>query len=181
MNTSKWTEQIDATTLAFKREFGELTADKLNWKVNASAWSIAQCIDHLIVVNGTYFPVIDRLRQGINDIPWTGKVGFITGFFGSLLLKSVLPETRRKMKTLPLWEPSMSTIEGDIVLRFESSQRELKKNIETCSAFLDQGTVISSPANRMIVYKLETAFDILVAHEKRHLEQAGEVLKFLSA
>jgi len=27
----------------------------------------------------------------------------------------------------------------------------------------------------MIVYKLETAFDIMVAHEKRHLEQAREI------
>jgi hypothetical protein len=44
---------------------------------------------------------------------------------------------------------------------------------------LEKGTVISSPANKYIVYKLETAFDIIVAHEERHLEQAKEVLSVL--
>jgi hypothetical protein len=42
---------------------------------------------------------------------------------------------------------------------------------------VENGTIISSPANKNIEYKLETAFDIIVAHEKRHLEQAREVLK----
>ena len=181
METSKWTEQIDAVTLSFKREFGDLPSDKLNFKANSSFWSIAQCIDHLIIVNATFFPVIDRVCQGINYTPWTGKVGFMTRFFGNLILESVLPETRRKMKTRPLWEPSQSTIGNDILLLFERSQRELKLKIQACSMFLDQGTVISSPANRMIVYKLETGFDIIAAHEKRHLAQARVILRWLGA
>jgi hypothetical protein len=45
---------------------------------------------------------------------------------------------------------------------------------------VDKGTIISSPANKIIVYKLEIAFDIIVAHEKRHLEQAREVLQILN-
>jgi hypothetical protein len=40
-------------------------------------------------------------------------------------------------------------------------------------------TVISSPANRFIVYKIGRAFDIIVAHEERHLNQAKEVKAFL--
>jgi hypothetical protein len=32
-----------------------------------------------------------------------------------------------------------------------------------------------APAARVIVYRLETAFDIIVAHERRHFEQAKEV------
>jgi hypothetical protein len=39
--------------------------------------------------------------------------------------------------------------------------------------------VISSPANKNIVYKLETAFDIIVSHEQRHLEQAKEILQLM--
>jgi hypothetical protein len=47
--------------------------------------------------------------------------------------------------------------------------------IQSSSKLLEYKTVISSPANRNIVYKLETAFDIIVAHEFRHFEQAKEV------
>jgi len=40
---------------------------------------------------------------------------------------------------------------------------------------IEKQPIISSPANRIIVYKLETAFGIMVAHEKRHLGQEKEV------
>ena len=41
---------------------------------------------------------------------------------------------------------------------------------------LGKGVVISSPANKNIVYKLETALDIITTHEKRHFEQARRIL-----
>jgi hypothetical protein len=79
------------------------------------------------------------------------------------------------MKTFPIWEPAISLVRSDILDQFEKHQQELKQLIASSEDLLEEGTVISSPANRMIVYKLETAFDIIVAHEKRHLEQAREV------
>jgi hypothetical protein len=45
--------------------------------------------------------------------------------------------------------------------------------------YLNGKTVIASPASKMIVYTLDTAFDIIVTHERRHLEQAREVLRQL--
>ncbi|MDZ7650490.1 MAG: hypothetical protein U5K54_26955 [Cytophagales bacterium] len=68
-----------------------------------------------------------------------------------------------------------SNFGSDILLRFEKHQDELKKLIESSQDLIEKNVVISSPANKMIVYKLETAFDIMVAHEKRHLEQAKEI------
>jgi hypothetical protein len=64
---------------------------------------------------------------------------------------------------------------------FEKHQSELKKLIEDSSDLLDKSTIISSPANRNIVYKLETAFDIIVTHERRHFEQAKEIEKLITA
>lgn len=48
--------------------------------------------------------------------------------------------------------------------------------IKNSEDLLVNGIVISSPANKNIVYKLETAFNIIVTHEQRHFEQAKEVL-----
>ena len=85
------------------------------------------------------------------------------------------PEQKRKLKTFPIWEPELSAIRSDIVARFEAHQHELKQVIQSSEDLIARHTVISSPANRMIVYKLETAFDIMVAHEKRHFKQAQEI------
>ena len=84
------------------------------------------------------------------------------------------------MKTFPVWEPGVSTIKGDILKTFEDHQKELKKKIEDAKEWLEKGIIIASPANRNIVYKLETAFDIIVTHEQRHMEQAREMLLLLN-
>ncbi len=55
-------------------------------------------------------------------------------------------------------------------------QSNLKELIESSKDLVEAGVVISSPANKNIVYKLEKAFDIIIIHEQRHLEQAKEVL-----
>ena len=83
------------------------------------------------------------------------------------------------MKTFPIWEPTASQIRTDIIQHFEKHQSELKRQIEASKLLIEKGTIISSPANRIIVYKLETAFDIIVSHEQRHLAQAKEVLRLL--
>jgi len=41
----------------------------------------------------------------------------------------------------------------------------------------EKRTIISSPANKNIVYKLRTAFEIIIAHEQRHFEQSKEAFE----
>lgn len=177
MDIEKWTRQLDEITEDFREEFGDLTVEQLNWKPNPDTWSVAQNIDHLIVINTSYFPVIEAIRSQTYQVPWTGKFDIMTRFFGNLVLKSVQPDRRRKIKTFPIWEPTDSHIGGDILDRFEQHQTLVRNLILNCQDLLEQGTVISSPANKNIVYKLETAFDIILLHERRHFEQAKELLQ----
>ncbi|HTB31527.1 MAG TPA: DinB family protein [Bacteroidia bacterium] len=181
MNTEKWTNKTDEVTNRFRKMFGELTTEQLNWKPNTQTWSIAQNMDHLIVINETYYPVIKSVREGTYKVPFIGKIGFMVNSIGKMILNAVEPTRKKKIKTFPIWEPSKSAIDGDILKRFEKHQSELKEMIKSSHDLLDKGTVISSPANKNIVYKLETAFDIITTHEQRHLEQAKEVLSQLPA
>ena len=175
MDTRKWTSEIDQITADFKSHFSSLSAAELNWKPNPDQWSIGQIIDHLIVINSTYYPAFDQLKNNTYKVPFLGRFDFYTNMMGNLILKSVLPETTRKTKTFPLWQPSKSDIDADILEKFASAQEVLKQRIEENSARLDERTVISSPANKNVIYKLETAFDIIVTHEQRHFNQAKEV------
>lgn len=175
-----WTDQIDNTTNHFVKNFGSLSEEQLNWKPNAASWSIAQNIDHLIVINETYFPVLADLRSGRFNPPFIAKFGFIVTFLGKTILNASAADRKKKIKTFPLWEPSVSHIPDNIVERFSEHQNELKKEIESSSYLIKKkGVIISSPANKNIVYKLEIAFDIIAVHELRHLEQANGVLGLL--
>lgn len=51
-----WIKEIDKITHDFKEISERLTDAQLNWKVHKQTWSIAQNMDHLIVVNESYFP-----------------------------------------------------------------------------------------------------------------------------
>jgi hypothetical protein len=176
MNTDSWTNKIDEVTSSFKKAFGMLSAEQLNWKPNANTWSIGQNIDHLIVINSTYYPVIKSVKEGTYKLSFMSKMGFMVNFLGKAVLNAVQPDRKKKMKTFPIWEPTQSKIEADILNKFEKHQADLKQMITSCSDLLDKGTIISSPANRNIIYKLEMAFNIIVAHEQRHFEQAKEIL-----
>ncbi len=137
-------------------------------------------IDHIITVNETYFPVVEQLNHGTYRTPWTGRLPFLVDWFGDFILKGVEPERKRKVKTFSIWEPAQSDVPGDIIQRFAEHQKRLGEVMASCEKFIEAGTVISSPANRFIVYKLEKAFDIIVAHERRHLNQALEVSDWLN-
>ena len=176
MTSERWTKQIDEITAAFKKEFSNLSVKRLNWKPNAQTWSIAQNMDHLIVINDSYVPILKQVRNNTHKLPWIAKLDFMVHFIGKTVLKAVHPETRRKTKTFSIWEPSATDLGADIIDKFEQHQEALKKLITESMDLVEKGTVISSPANRNIVYKLETAFDIIVTHEQRHFEQAKESL-----
>ncbi len=174
-----WSLTLDNITRQSQIEFGTLTNEQLDWKPNPGTWSIAQNLDHLIAVNETYYPVLAALKEGTYKTPFIAKIGFMVSFLGKTVLKAVQPDRQKKMKTFSIWEPGTSKMGDDILKRFEIHQNELKQKIKEAKELVEKGVVISSPANKNIVYKLESAFDIIVSHEQRHLEQAKEILQLL--
>lgn len=170
-----WITELETNTHLFKQHFANLAPEDLNWKPDPETWSIAQNIDHLITINSTYFPILDDIQAGRYQFPWLGNISFIPRFMGNLVYNACLPDRRKKMKTFPIWEPTQSDVDGMIFDRFEAHQQALAEYIKKASPAIDRGVVIRSPAQGALIYKLERAFDIIIIHEKRHLEQAKEV------
>ena len=177
--TEEWVKSIHNITALYEKEFASLTEEQLNTKPNPKAWSIGQVMDHVIKTNETYWPVITKIRLGLYELPWTGKLKFLVKLFGNLILKSVEPKRSKKIKTLPIWEPSQSNIPADILSRFITHQQALEKLIRDSEDLVQLNIVISSPANEKLVYTLPVAFDIIIAHELRHFYQAKEVKDML--
>jgi hypothetical protein len=175
----KWISDIDEITLAFKANFEHLDKKQLNKKPNSKTWSIGENIDHLIVINTSYFDPVEKIKAGDYKLGFISKIGFLTRFFGKMILSSVQPDNKSKIRTFPVWEPSKSDFEIELLEQFINHQEALKKLIISSENLLLKGALIASPANNNIIYKLEDAFDIIVSHEKRHLEQAKSILNQL--
>ncbi|MDB4655884.1 DinB family protein [Flavobacteriales bacterium] len=180
MNVDKaikiWSERIDAVTKHVENEFGSLSHEQLNWKLSAEKWSIAEVLEHLNLVNASYEKILTDAVNGTSDMGFTGKIGFIVNFLGKMIYNSVEPSRAKRMKTFPVWEPAQSDVSAEVIIEFKKHQEGIKKLILGNKQLLEKDIVISSPANRYIVYKLRKAVEIVVSHEERHLNQAMEVL-----
>lgn len=171
-----WHRRLDAVSKKVESEFGPLSSEQLNWKPSDEEWSIAEVLAHLIQLNNSYIPILASANKGEQDMGFTAKLDFLVRWLGNLVRDSVEPTRSKKMKTFPIWEPQQSDVSGQIVSLFIQQQRELKDRMSAHRNLLEKDIVIPSPANRYIVYKLSVAFELMVTHEERHLNQALEVL-----
>lgn len=172
-----WIESLVQNSRDFQNQFSNLSADKMNHKWTLEEWSIAQNIDHLIAVSKSYFPTFEALKAGDYKRPLLSKIKFLVKVTGDSILKSVNPNRKKKMPTFPIWEPTLSNFGPSIVDDLERTQKRLIEYVKESTPFLEQNIVIASPANRNVVYTLEKAFDIIIAHQKRHFNQAMEMLQ----
>ena len=180
MNQLIWVNQLDQLTEAVISNFGLLRHEDLYFKPDANRWSIAENLAHIIVVNRTYFPVIEQIRNNTYKVPFIGKIPFLPKLFGSVLIEYVKPEKEEaKVKTFPIWEPANFKEEGSILELFEKHQQALRNLRIDNEDLIQRKQIIASPANQNIVYSLDDAFDVILLHEQRHFIQSKAVLALL--
>jgi hypothetical protein len=163
----------------FTATFGHLDDDQLNWRPDSTSWSIAQVMEHIIIINESYYSVFDAIRNGTHKTPGLARLSFIPNFIGNMIEKSLQPQTTRKTKTFPIWEPQQSRITG-IITRFRQHQDEYISRLRDMERYFNKGIVVSSPANKYVIYSLDQAIAIMLVHEKRHYLQACRVLELQS-
>ena len=159
------------------RRFGALDRDQLNWKPAESQWSVGQCFDHLIKINSTYFPQLQRIEQGFYSRTWRDRVPWVARLFGSLVLNAVKPESPRKYKAARFVEASPGAMDEGIIARFIAHQQEVVEHMKRSGSRDVSAIVVKSPVAPVVFYSLLDAFRIIVAHERRHMAQAQRVVE----
>ena len=175
-STQQAIEEFGKVTAEVKTQFKNLSSEQLNWKPAPEKWSIAQCLEHLIVSNTTYYPQLNDVVVGKHSNSFYQSIKFISKFFGNYLVKETGPVVAKPMKSPPVFVPSKSQIASTIVADFEKHQNDFSACIESLSKVDLENTMVSSPALGIITYNLVDLLTILVGHEQRHLAQAKNVL-----
>ena len=160
-----------------RRIFGALNGEQLNWKRSADEWSVAQCFEHLIKINSTYFPQLQDVADGSHLQTWRARVPFLPRLFGSLVLGAVKPAAPRKLKAARHVQPATSAIGPDIIERFVTHQQDVIERMKQTGHRDLSAVVIISPLAPIAVYSVLDAFRIIVTHERRHMAQAERVTK----
>lgn len=164
------------TTQQVTTNFSSLSNEQLNWKPDISKWSIAQCLDHLIVSNSTYFPTFDKIINKTYRLPFVQKLNPFNKVFGSVMVKYLGPQSKQKLKHPKLFTPSTSTLSSVIIEDFSEHQEVLINYFQQLNHLEKDRIVITSPANSFVSYSLHHAMQIITVHEQRHFNQAMNVL-----
>lgn len=156
--------------------FGGLSAAQLNWKPSAEQWSVGQCFDHLIVTNGSFFRDIEKVAAGTYRSSLWARVSPLSGLIARIILNALDPEKGRKTKAPRVFEPTKSDVAADVIERFAAHQKELTERMRA-TAGADLRLKVTSPVSPLATYTLRDAYRIVVAHERKHFEQARRVTR----
>ena len=153
--------------------FGPLSAAQLNWKPSAEQWSVGQCFEHLIKTNEGFFRTLGAVARGERRGRLWERVSPLSGFFGKMLLRGLT--SPMKFNAPKGIRPSASGVDPRVVARFVEQQGELGREMRAAGGVDLRRTVITSPISGFVTYSLGDACRIVVAHERRHFEQARRV------
>lgn len=133
-------------------------------------WSIAECIQHLTATTKLYLPILD---SALAQAP--GGVGPYKMDWRGRLLKWILePPYRTRVKTLPSLEPGIQD-PAQVLPAFLSSQTELAGAMEPWSGRALDKVWMTSPFNKHMRYNIYSLFNVVAAHQRRHIWQAQRV------
>ena len=158
-----------------KAEFSGLNVDQLNWRPTEKSWSVAQCLDHLIVTHSMYFPIFEKIAAGEYKATLWQKISPLSGFFGRFLVKSLDPNNLKPIKTASKAYPSSSEIDAGIIDRFVLHQKEMIKSLKKLPDGIDTSVIVTSPLMGLVTYSLADTLTFVPMHCRRHFLQAKRV------
>ena len=164
--------------MAIEADLEQLTTDLTEGQFQApprtGGWSVGYCIEHLILTGNAFLATWDvALAAPVN--------GHAVGapFPYSWWQRGILGLAERpyhlKVKTTRQFVPYTRRPKDDTIRRFLKVHPEIERRLKASSAVDAKRVKVRSPFASWIWYPLGLSFDLVLAHERRHLWQARQV------
>lgn len=172
--------QYDAATADAEALTSGLTEAQARWRPRPGAWSVAECLSHLAVLNRTYLDGFARVVDEARAAGRTGRGPWRLRWFGRTFTQAMGPVTGRglgrKLPAPPAYAPPSDVTLASALADFRLVQAALVARVRAAEG-LDLGRImVRSPAWPLLRFSLVTAFAALAAHERRHLAQVRRVM-----
>ena len=178
------TPEIDNFRKEFERLADEadllasgLTDEQFDWKPSPHAWSIGQCIDHLNATARLYLPQLDEgianaIRQGMY-----GEGPFKYWWLARMFVKTLEPPPRLRFKTPAGFLPPAGRTRREILAAFRAYQVQYIDRLRQANGLNLAHARVRSPLAAWLHLPLGIGFEAMIAHERRHLWQARQVIQ----
>ena len=167
--------QLDAIAGEAEALAAGLTDEQFNWQPDPTRWSIAHCLQHLVIAADGLLEAqegaIDRARgrRLLSDGPYRH------GRIGSMIAASIEPPPKRRFKSAKALIPSGNYSVGTVLPAFQRRQESLRQLLARARG-IDLGkTRVPLPGLPILRLSLGQSFAFTLGHERRHLWQARAV------
>ena len=164
--------QFDAASARARQLLTASDPNALPRRPQPDRWSAVECVAHLTLTNRHYPPLI----QGALDRAPPGDGPYRMDFRGRFLRWILEPPYRSGVKTMPSMEPQAGEPPEQVLAGFLAAQEEILKLLEAARGKALEKTTITSPFSKRMRYNAYSCFQVLAAHERRHLWQAEQTL-----
>jgi hypothetical protein len=169
-------DQLEAVLLDARSLAGDLTPEQFNWRPEGRRWSVGQCLEHLTLTLQRYMPLLEPAAVEARVRFDRGEAPYREGWFAGWFVGNMEPPPSMRVRTFSVVEPA-SGLDRDTVLdTFEAAHGRLGDLLGRAEgAHLKHGRA-ASPFASWLKFTLAQAIAINLAHARRHLWQARQVL-----
>src|SRR5579859_4975296 len=107
---------LDAADAEARQLVEGLSDKELNWHPNGTAWSVAQCLDHLAQVNVLYTSALSEAVRGAKPRSSSRTAAIHPGWFARWFIRTMEPPPRKKFQAQKKVMPAPDR-RGDEVLQ----------------------------------------------------------------
>lgn len=166
--------EVDRQTGVVSRWWERHSDRALRWRPAPDRWSVQGHVAHLVLLNREYVPAMQACVADARARGRTGEGPYRHPWIGSRFADAMEPPPRRRIRTMGSMRPDP---EAEHVLEdFRAVQAALREVMASAGG-VDLGRArFSSPFMRLLRLSLGTGFHTLLAHNRRHLWLAEEVM-----
>lgn len=174
----RYAEQFRAIREEADQLVAPLTREQFNWRPGPDRWSIGECLTHLIVTAKRAGALMDeQIRRGKADgISGSGEYSY--GWFSRWFEGQLEPPPKRRFKSPAPFLPALgSTLDPATILgEFHQVGDHWLEQLRHADGLDLKRIKVRSAASPLFRFPLGAQFRINLAHERRHLWQARQVL-----
>lgn len=176
----RYRRQFEGAREEFRKLVEGLSDEQFNWRPGEESWSMAECIDHLVMVGTIMNRSIDEGIQKAEERGLKSDGPFKYGALGNWFVRAVSGSEegrKRKFKAPKPYTPTSEHSISRLDAAFNEMQDAFVVRVQRANG-LDLARVkITSPITRLIRLSLGQWFALLAGHQERHLLQARDVLE----
>jgi hypothetical protein len=167
---------LDAADRRAAELSARLTDAEFFWQPDEGRrWSVALCLDHLAVANTVYSASMAGALDEARGRGWSRRGPAAPGIFGRMFANSLEPPVKRRTRAPGKIQPGPAKGRAEILADYTTAHERVRELLRAAATLDVNRATFRNPFIGLVRVKVATAFQIISAHDRRHLWQAEQV------